>query len=765
LQNEDGFLPTVAEEWAALQRYNAYLNESSQSRMPLQDHWEELGPSYYNATTSWNPGVGRVTGLAVEIGNEDHILLGANTGGVWNTFNGGQTWTPLSDFFNNLKVYSVAIHPTNPSVYYFGSSGGNIFSSTDAGATWNLLGNLSSGNSAVNKILIHPQDPSVIYATASSAGIFRSVDGGFTWSRVAVTDFEGYDVEFMPGNPSVVFALGSKVHKSIDGGITFTEITGFNSGPKMMGVSASNPSIVYVLEAASGRFGGFYKSVDGGDTFTEIFQGGLNYFGYSTTGNDNSGQAPRDMDIAVHPNDPDEVHIAGILTWRSVDGGTSFTCTSDWIPNDAAAANIGYCHADVDILEFYGTTLYAGTDGGIFKVENTKNIDANYYTDITTGIGIRQFYKIGVSQTPQVVVTGGSQDNGTSFYTLDNGWIDWLGADGMEGFVDKIDPNIMYGTSQFGQLYRTDNAANTIDYLSEPGSGSGNWVTPFEQDPVVPNTIYLGYDQVFKSTNKGVAWTSISQGFGGNLEDLKVAASNPSILYAANGSQLYRTEDGGATNWQLTSAPSGLINNIAIHPTNPNLLAVATTSANRVMVSEDGGQTWESYKKNLPNFSALALVWDDNGKNGLYLGMNYGIYYIDSNLQEWQPYNTNLPNVQINELEINNVENKLYAGTYGRGLWVSPLVEDGVLATQTTAWAEAIAIAPNPVGDLLTVTAPFHLEADMYIFDVQGKLLAYHSNLTVNGSVSVPVDQLMAGVYFLRMATPRGSLTKKFVKK
>ena len=145
-------------------------------------------------------------------------------------------------------------------------------------------------------------------------------------------------------------------------------------------------------------------------------------------------------------------------------------------------------------------------------------------------------------------------------------------------------------------------------------------------------------------------------------------------MYAANSSTLYKTTDGGATNWSTITSPGGSINSIAIHPTNPNKVAVATTSSNRVFVSTNGGTSWTNYKLNLPNFSALALVWDDNTEDGLYLGMDYGIYYIDNTFANWQPFSNNLPNVIINELEINTVDGNIYAGSYGRGLWASPKV-------------------------------------------------------------------------------------------
>ena len=456
LMTEDGYLPTSTERIETLENFNAYLNTTAANRVQLTDNWQELGPDSWNATTSWNPGVGRITGIAIDANNPNHIIIGAVTGGVWKTTDGGVTWTPLSDYFSNLYVYSVAIDPQDSNTYYFGSTNGLIYKSVDGGATWNLLADVS--NSLINKIVINPTNSDIIFASSQNAGMYVSIDGGASWNY-PISDSRCYDIEFKPDNPNIVYVSGSGFHKSIDGGTSFTTITGFSNGPKMIGVSPDDANRVYVVEANNGSFGGFYSSTNGGDSFSELDHTGRNYFGYDTAGYDSGGQAPRDMDIAVNPNDADEVHIAGILTWRSTDGGASFTITSDWVPGSAQSENIGYCHADVDILLFDESVLYVGTDGGIFKATNTNTIDANYYTDLTSGIGIRQFYKIGVSQTANVVVSGGSQDNGSSFYTQSNGWKDWLGADGMENIVDKNNTDIMYGMIQFGSLYRTDNGA------------------------------------------------------------------------------------------------------------------------------------------------------------------------------------------------------------------------------------------------------------------------------------------------------------------
>ena len=758
-KNEAGYLTPINEKMAELERYNAYLNETSDNRAVLNDNWEELGPDRWNATTSWNPGVGRITGIAVDATNNDHIIISANTGGVWRTIDAGATWTPLGDYFTNLRAYAVAIDPNDSDTYYFGSSSGLIYKSIDAGGTWTQLADMS--NSLINKILIDPTNTDIMFAASQNVGIFRSDDAGATWTEVA-DDSRAYDIEFKPGDTSIVFASGLDVHKSIDGGVTWTTITGFDSGPKMIGVSPADDTVVYVLEADGGSFGGFYKSTDTGDSFTELDHTGRNYFGYDTAGFGSGGQAPRDMDVAVSNTDIDEVHIAGVLTWRSLDGGVSFTCTADWIPGAAQGANIGYCHADVDILEFVGTTLFAGTDGGIFKATDTGNLNADYYEDLTTGIGIRQFYKIGISQTVDVVVTGGSQDNGTSFYTEANGWIDWLGADGMEGFVDKTTTNTMYGTSQGGQLYRTDDGANSQSGLNEPGPGGGNWVTPFEQDPIVDNTIYVGYTSIYKSTNKGNSWSIGSQNLGGNQDEMKIAPSNNQIMYTSRASILYKTVDGGATNWLQMPTP-GSINSMAVHPTDPNRIAVAVTGGSKVKVSLDGAETWIDLRLNLPNFDALSIAWDDNGLNGLYVGMDYGIYYINDTMPEWLPYNNNLPNVIVNELEVNTADGKLYAATYGRGLWASPL-QDPILGVNDFDNGNAVSIVPNPAFNEVTIALTEAVEADIRLFDIAGKLVIYQPNVQIDNTHTLDISGLKTGMYFVRVNSNLGTVTKRLIK-
>ena len=651
-----------------------FKNKIEQNRMVDSSNWEELGPTTWNSTSGWNPGVGRITSFSVDPDDQNHIIVGSPSGGVWRTINGGTTWTVLTDNFINIDVYSLAIHPTNKSTYYWGSTSGIIFVSYDSGANWAQLTNLSGSD--VNKILIHPNTPNTMFCTIASGGVFRSTDAGVNWSGVLTGESTGYDIEFKPGDTNTVYATGNRFYKSTNGGASFSEVsTPFTAGQtKMLGVSPADATVVYVVEENSGKFGGFYKSTNSGSSFTKLTHT-ANYFGYSDTGNDTNGQAPRDMDIVVSPTDINEVHIAGIHTWRSLNGGTSFTLSSYWSEGGANSRNVGYCHADVDIMQFVGSNLYVGSDGGLYiNTDSDATISTSFYTDLTAGLGIRQFYKIGVSQTDPEIIVGGSQDNGSSFYNTSGQWFDWLGADGMENFIDKNNNNIFYGTSQGGSLYKSTNGGQSYSGLATPDGKSGNWVTPFEQDPITQNVIYSGYDQVYKSTNGGSSWTAISQDFGPNMDYLKIAPSDNQVMYGSVDGNLYKTIDGGTTNWStLTGYGGSFITDIAIHPTDPDRVAIATNSSDKVYVSDDGGTTWTAKRLNLPNYSVYALVWEDIADNRLFVGMNYGIYYIDDTISQWQLFANNLPNVRVYEMEINTANGMLYAGTYGRGVFRSLL--------------------------------------------------------------------------------------------
>lgn len=665
---KNGIPISTNDQLRSLRLYKKLTRELEKPGTSSTPTWENLGPVAKNGTSGWNPGVGRITSVGVDESNIDHYIVGGPNCGVWKTTNNGTSWINMTDGFQDLNVWSLEIDPNDPSKYWWGSNGGDMYTSNDGGQNWSEVSFPGVGN--IERIVVHPNNSDIVFAVGYY-GLYKTTNGGSSWTEVQ-SHTKGYDVEFKPGDPSVVYFSGTNVYKSIDGGDSFFQLNGgFTSGEtKMMAITPDNVDVLYVVEERSGKFGGLYKSSNNGTSFSKLQTGTAdvnNYFGYSKTAADNSGQAPRDMDIIVDPTNENVVIIAGIQTWKSVDGGSNFSLNSYWTPNGAASSNVGYCHADIDIMKWHDGKIFIGSDGGIYSSTNS----GGSYEDRTTGISCREFYRIGVSKTDPNVVSGGAQDNGTSIMRgAGRDWFDWLGADGMETFVDWSNANKLYGTSQNGSMYKSTNQGDSRSGISDPPSGSGSWVTPFEQDPIDASVIYVGYNEVWKSSDDGNNWTQISNFGGSSLDELKIAPTNNSYIYAAEGSELQVTKNGG-TSWTDVS-PGGTINYIHVSPRDEDRVVAVTSSS--IYISTNGGTSWTNYTKNLPNdVSYYCAVWADNSENGLYVGGLGFVSYIEDGMTDFIEFWDGLPMCSVNELEINYVSNTIFAATYGRGLWESDL--------------------------------------------------------------------------------------------
>lgn len=631
------------------------------SPLSVASSWVELGPKSFTYTSGWNPGVGRVTSVAVNPTNNNIIYVSSPGGGIWKTTNGGTSWTPLVD--NNsayMKVFNLCIDPSNTNTVYAALMDGGVIKSTNAGVTWS---NTGAGPTNTKKVIVHPTNSNILLAT-SSLGIHRSTNGGTSWTHV-FNAIAKEDIEFKPGDPSIVYASGSDYDRSTDGGLTWSYITSgiTNTGRTLIGVSPNNPSVVYMVQANGNEFGRLYKSTDSGQNFSTTVTGSAatntNYFGYDAF--DGGGQATYDMAIAVNPSNVNDLSIAGIIVWRSTNGGTSFTQQTVWYyPNST-----GYNHADVHALEYVGSTLYSGSDGGIYK---TTYAAPNSWTDISTGLGIRQLYRIANSPSQAMVLAGGAQDNGTVARQVGGNFVDWLGADGMDVIIDPNNHLQMIGTSQYGQIYKTTNGGNSYTGLTRPIAA--NWITPLAWHPTNSSIAYGGWNAVYKSTNSGSTWTVISP-ITGNLDELAVAPSNDQYIYASRGSTLYKTANGG-TNWTTYTAPA-TITDIAVKYNDPTKVWITTTSSSEpVLLSTNAGTSFTNISVGLPAIAARSIVVDDFPSEGVYVGMNIGVYYKNIANPTWVLFGTGLPQVAVNEVELSKVGGKLRVGTYGRGFWEIP---------------------------------------------------------------------------------------------
>lgn len=671
--------------------FASYINTKSFASHLANANWTSLGPSSWQ-TVSYNPGIGRVNCIAVDPTNSDVIYVGVPSGGFWKTTDGATTWSTTTDELPVLGVTSIAIDPTNPNVVYMASGDGDagdtysigVLKSEDAGATWSATGLNFEVTQArtISKLLIHPTDSNILLAAANN-GVYKTTDAGNTWSLVLAGNFK--DMEFKPGDANTVYVCGTAFFVSTNAGSSFAGVSaGLPAANQVsrlaLAVTEANPEYVYVLAGNATDSGllGVYRSTNGGASFS-LRASAPNLLGYSPTGATTGGQAWYDLSLAASPSNAEEVYVGGINIWKSLNGGASWSLNAYWF---YPPTTVPYVHADIHALDFFGATLFAGADGGIFST----NSGGRFWGDLSSGLVSTQFYRITGHPANADVVFGGAQDNGTNRMQA-GAWTHVLGADGMECIADYSDANIVYAAIQSGGLRKSSNGGNSFVRIDSSFTEDGAWVTPYVIHPSNPQILFAGFRNVWKTTNRGKQWFPISAlPNSSSLQSLVVAASNPNYIYAATDRVIYKTANGGASWVNISSGlptTRAAMTYIAAADDDPNKVWVTFSgyaAATKVFSSRDGGATWRNDSGTLPNLPVNCIVREDGGNDALYIGTDVGVYYRDAAMSDWAPFNSGLPNVIVNELEIHAGTQKLRAATYGRGLWESPL-QSGVAAT------------------------------------------------------------------------------------
>lgn len=764
--DENGNFPQDGEKLLEIQRYmNA--NISYKNYVPGTGAWEIVGPTASPSNGTGQPnGNGRLNCIAFHPTDLNTLYVGAPSGGIWKSIDGGTTWLEYSNGLTRLGVSSIVVHPSTPDTIYIGTGdrdGGNapgygVWRSTDGGLSWHAH-NTGMGNRTVYEILMDPTDSNVLIASTSGSRIYRSTDGGANWSFTA-TASSCKDIAFHPTNSNIVYAGGTAFNKSTDNGQSFSQITsGVPTGLTRMsiGVSANQPDWIYIFAGGAtgtGTFKGIHRSTNSGDDFSARTTT-PNIMGYDVAGNDDRDQAWYDMTLAVDPTDANTIFTGGINIWKSVDGGTTMTLAAHWV----GSGGVNEVHADHHVLEYspHTNVLYNGNDGGIY---NTTDGGANW-NDITSGLAIAQIYKIGVSQSVSGLVINGYQDNGTSV-SRDSNFKTEIGGDGMECAIDPTDENYMYGALYYGDIRRSTNNGNSFSSsITSSISENGGWVTPYKLDPNDENKMLAGFDNIWVNTdvkNTNI-WTQIST-FGGtnNIVDLAIAPSNSDVVYVSRSTgQFYRSTNAttGSPTWTTLSGnlPSGSTpRDIEIDPTDPTHLFIALS--NNIYESTNSGASWTDYSGTIPNISLNTIVIDKTSPlNAMYLGMDSGVYYRDNTMADWELYKTGLPNIEVTELEIQYgiqvCENKLYAATYGQGLWKTDLKDPGSLAPVSCF---SVNDTNGCLGSIFTLTDYSAYSPVSWSWTITPATFNYVGGTNVN-SQNPQVEFTVAGTYTIELTT------------
>lgn len=671
--------------------YQAYKDKITQpNTLNTLADWSNIGP-VNTGLIRYTPGTGRINQMAVDPVDDQIWYAGAPSGGLWKSFDAGQSWDPIFDKYPQIGVSGIAIDETNTDIIYIATGDDDaldsysigVMKSTDAGVTWqetDLTSDNMGRNNALNEIVIHPSDSNIIYV-AGSNGFYKSVDAGVNFERspfggMSVKDVT--DFKLNPGNPDIIYAVTNDgFYRSTDGGDNFVASTSTvlpeDFGRAVLGVSPASPNTVYVLYAETGandyEFEGLYRSNDDGATFTKTAQ------------NANILESPQawfDLAIAVDPEDINTVYVGCLNIWKSTNGGNIFGKLNEW-----SIFNEAFSHADIHTLKFFNNTLYAGTDGGLYSSADGGD---TFIDHSINGIMTSQFYRMGMAKNDAGKMVGGTQDNAGFIYN-NSQWNTWTGGDGMDYEIDPTNSNIAYGFTQFGStLWVTTQNGQNLGYADSPEQG--NWITPLTVS--ANGQVFAGFQAVYRLSNGG--WTKLSDNLtGSNIDDLEASPNNPDILYAAEDNRLFISEDGGE-NFRGISQFDNPISDITIN-SNDNRVVYVTTSnrvgtaeyqqpANpqvmKVIVPETGNAEKIDITGDLPDNQAfLAIIHQQRDlKNSIFLGTSLGVYRTDDDLIAeglWEDYSNNLPNTAVSDLEISVKDAIIAASTYGRGIFTSPI--------------------------------------------------------------------------------------------
>jgi len=774
-------LPSVEQD-----KYRSF-DEQTQNKAITVGSWTNEGPFTWNATSGWNPGNGRLTGAAIHPSRPNTIIVGSPDGGIWKTTDGGANWQPRTD--NNssrMNIRTVSSAPYSRNVFYAGTEDGIILKSTNAGSDWSQISSSTNGPTGeIRKILVHTTSSNYIIVCASN-GVWKTRNDGNTW-RHSLNPSPGQmdDIEYKPGTVNTLYASGDRLYKSTNWGNDWTEVSGIPTGRRtLISVSPDNPNALYVVQSKTDyrSFDKLYLSTNSASSFSTRYQrtsNNNNLFGFEQT--DNKGQAWLHMGMDVNPNNWRDVHVAGLVTFRSTNRGGSFTQTSAWLNHDNP---IGYTHSDITGLQFVGSNIYVTSDGGIYRSTN----NGNDWTDLSDGLSIRTVYRMGSSLTDPNLYVGGCQDTG-SFVHDSSGFRDWLGADGMEGVIHPTNTNWIFGTSQEGKTYWSGDRGNgqRVDLANLDGP----WITPWAIGSDTNTSsgfpvMYAGTNNgIYRSTNGGGNYSKISPNSGstalpGPTTDLTIDHNNPNYIYASVGSSIYHSHNGG-TNWYKYTAAGmgskGNITDIQVHPTNSSLIYFTTRNN-----SNSGGNVFsynvvtgakQNLSGNLPKFAFTSLVIDHDSPYRIYAAGVIGVYATDNNGGTWRNISSNMPKVEVRELDLQRSGHVLRVATYGRGIWEYSRKSNRALDAEDKITFDAreekkVKVYPNPASNQITVNLDgLKNVSSVMILDTSGVTRSRYDNIPSRSKgVTMNVSSLKTGVYIIHIMNNTGVVeTVNFIKR
>jgi len=681
---------------------------------------------------------GRTVAISGVPGQPNVFYMAPNNGGVWKTTDFGRTWNPIfdgqpNDDHRSGSIGALAVAPSNPNTIYVGSGeglrrpdlsvGNGIYKSTDAGRTWQHLGQRDGAlrdAQQIGSILVDPKDANRVFVAAlghpygpnAERGVYRSVDGGETWQKVLYKDDNtgAIDLVFDPRNSQVIFAdmwasrrppwttggsydgPGGGLYKSTDGGDHWRQITkGLPTEADKFGriglaVSQSEPDRMYALVDARNS-GGVYRSDDAGESWQLV--------------NTEDRVWERGDDFAcvrVDPRNKDVIYVANTSTYRSDDAGKNFTAIKG-APGGDDYHTIWINPENPDIIAL-------GVDQGATISGNGGQTWSSWYNQPTA-----QFYHVITDNQFPYWVYGGQQESGSvgTASRSDFGEItfrDWTTVGAEEyGYIapDPLHPNLIYGGKVTVFDRNTGQTRDVSPVVLRTGQYRFNRTAPLIFSAADPHVLYLGSNVLFATRDGGDTWQIVSPDLTredpGSPETLgpfieadpqegkhrgviySVAPSpkDANLIWAGTDDGLIHVTHDGGKNWQNVTPPdltpwSKLAQIDASHFDTPTAYA----AVNRFRLDDlhpyiyrthDGGKSWQKIVSGLPDDEPVNTVREDPERKGLlFAGTERTVYVSWDDGGHWQSLQLNLPPTSIRDLVVHNDD--IVVGTHGRSFWI-----------------------------------------------------------------------------------------------
>ncbi|MDF1699079.1 MAG: hypothetical protein P1U56_24715 [Saprospiraceae bacterium] len=709
IENESKFYPSGQIFNFAKVNQNEYASvlKSHLPEMNRWTHgnWESMGPYDFTQGFGKTGGLGRVNCVGFHPWNDNIIYIGTPSGGLWRTLNGGNSWHSLTDGLPSIGVSSIIVQPSNPNIIYILTGDGDagetpsigVLKSFDAGATWQQTDLIWDESTYVRgyKMVMNPSDENELVVVGSK-GIWRTYNGGQSFTQL----YTGYftDIEYHPTDHDTIYAAHiSGIYRATNGPEIFTKLSDPNIDPLIfeenyhriaIAVTEDNPDYLYALYGGGVTgFEGMFKSTDAGETFS-LESNSPNILGGKVDGGDSSHQAFFDLAFEINPNDGSELFVGGVNIWKSEDSAVNWEIKAHWVNINNS---IGYTHADIHNINYRDSDIFVCSDGGIFKSIN----NGEDWINLTNNLPITMIYDFDIYNG---VIVCGTQDNGSMKWNISDPDLDALmtyGGDGFECMIDPSNPNTIYQCSQ-GNRARSWDGGNTWCDITPPILGctfddnddGGQWDASWVLHPTGYDTMYAATKNLYRSFDQGTSWENVNvplpaQGDTFLIRAMVQSTQSKNNMFVSDRFKLYWTSNlnsNPASNVTWQDISQGLptdqaqIGGLAMEPGwNSHLWVtfLGYESGEKVYYTSNWGDTWSNISGNLPNVPIRCITHEQNAIDGIYVGTDIGVFYKNNNMTDWQYFSNGLPNVPINDMKIDN--GYLYVGTWGRGMWRTPL--------------------------------------------------------------------------------------------